>query len=155
MNVAPHVIEATSLSLIDEVLELEQACYEAASAYTRADYKYALDRAVAINLHVRGSDGTLAGFAGAFVHRGHRVGHVYTVNVHPRDRGKGLGRALMDGLESRMREFGMSRCALEVNVDNTSAIGLYESLGYSRVARLKDYYQTYANPDAFRYVKEF
>jgi ribosomal-protein-alanine N-acetyltransferase len=75
------------------------------------------------------------------------------VNVAPSQRGKGLGARLMAECESRLAKLGMTRVVLEVNVDNKSAIALYEKCGYRRERLLKDYYTQYANPDAYLYEK--
>lgn len=137
---------------LDVLLELENACYPPNQAYSREEYRYALARAKAVNLLWR-EGGAVTGFVGAFHHRQWRVGHVYTVNVHPKERGKGLGIRLMDACEERLRTLGMTRCVLEVNVENDAAIRLYEKAGYERLDRLKDYYTQYRVNDAFLYGK--
>jgi ribosomal protein S18 acetylase RimI-like enzyme len=150
---------------LDALVELERACYPPQQAYSREEYRYALTKAKAVNIvfadpRIRGTlvpthdVRTITGFVGAFHHRTHRLGHVYTVNVHPKERGRGLGRILMAACEERLRGLGMRRCALEVNVENEDAIRLYERAGYARVERLKDYYTQYRVNDAFLYVKD-
>lgn len=133
-------------------MELERACYPPNQAYSREEYRYALVRAKAVNL-VLEEGGAAVGFVGAFHHRAHRLGHVYTVNVHPKERGRGLGRVLMSACEDRLRALGMMRCALEVNVENEDAIRLYERCGYERRELLKDYYTQYRVNDAWLYLK--
>lgn len=135
------------------LLDLENACYPPNQAYSREEYRYALARAKALNLILE-ERGAVLGFVGAFHHRLHRLGHVYTVNVHPKERGRGLGRHLMSACEDRLRDLGMRRCMLEVNVENEDAIRLYERCGYTRVERLKDYYTQYRINDAWLYVKD-
>lgn len=146
----PRLVDARPADL-PALLELEEACYPPGQAYGREEYRYALEVANSVNLKLAGSP--LEAFGGAFLHDGRRTGNVYTVNVHPRARGRGLGRRLVEGLEARMVEAGMARSVLEVNVANEPAIRLYESLGYERVERLRNYYQNYAERDAFRYAK--
>lgn len=137
---------------LDALLALENACYPPRQAYMREEYRYALKDARAVNLAFE-EDGRIVGFAGAFHHRAWRVGHVYTVNVHPSQRGKGLGKRLMAALEKRLAELGMRKVVLEVNVDNAAAIALYEACGYAQLQRLKDYYTQYENNDAWLYEK--
>ena len=144
--------EAT-LADLDALLALEQACYPPNQAYARDEYRYALGRAKAVNLLWEDEKGNVTGFVGAFHHRTWRLGHVYTVNVHPSERGKGLGLRLMDEAEARLRAMGMKAVVLEVNVENDAAIRLYEKGGYKLVRRLEKYYTQYANPDAFLYQK--
>jgi [ribosomal protein S18]-alanine N-acetyltransferase len=137
---------------LDALLALENACYPPSQAYSREEYRYALVRARAVNL-VREENGAAIGFIGAFHHRQHRAGHIYTVNVHPSARGRGLGKLLMASCEERLAALGMTRCILEVNVENEDAIRLYERCGYTRVERLKDYYTQYRVNDAWLYLK--
>jgi ribosomal protein S18 acetylase RimI-like enzyme len=144
--------EATTADL-DALLALEQACYPPNQAYSREEYRYALGKAKAVNLLWEDEKGNVTGFVGAFHHRIWRLGHIYTVNVHPSERGRGLGLRLMDEAESRLRRLGMKAVVLEVNVENAAAIRLYEKGGYRLVRLLEKYYTQYANPDAFLYQK--
>lgn len=138
---------------LDALLALERACYPPNQAYSREEYRYALGRAKAVNVLWEDEKRNATGFVGAFHHRAWRLGHVYTVNVHPSERGKGLGLRLMDEAEARLRALGMKAVLLEVNVENEAAIRLYEKGGYKLVRRLERYYTQYANPDAFLYQK--
>lgn len=142
---------------LDALLDLERACYPPNQAYSRDEYRYALAVAKAVNLV--GEDGgtragaDVVGFVGAFHHARWRVGHVYTVNVHPSQRGRGIGMALMDACHEALRKLRMTRIVLEVNVENEAAMKLYERAGYSRTQLLKDYYTQYRVNDAWMYER--
>lgn len=60
-----------------------------------------------------------------------RVPFVYGLEVGSEKRGKGYGRAIMLAGEEECRRLGHHQLDLNVFGDNSTAIGLYESLGYT------------------------
>jgi [ribosomal protein S18]-alanine N-acetyltransferase len=138
---------------IAALLALEAVCYPPAEAFTREVYAHALGGARAVNLAAEEA-GAIVAFVGAFHHKRWRLGHVYTLNVDPQARRRGLASALMIECERRLAELGMRRVALEVNVENAAGIALYEKLGYVRVQLLEDYYSGYPNKDGWLYEKD-
>jgi len=81
--------------------------------------------------------GEIAGFHWTKVHgrdsHGHEpIGEVYVVGVAPAWRGTGLGRALVLAGLAHLRQAGLAQAMLFVDEANTAAIGLYESLGFTR-----------------------
>jgi ribosomal protein S18 acetylase RimI-like enzyme len=61
---------------------------------------------------------------------GHR-GHVNYLGVHPGRQRQGLGKALMQALEGRLKALGCPKLNLEVRVGNQAAADLYAYLGYT------------------------
>ena len=55
------------------------------------------------------------------------------VGVVPSERRRGTGRALMEAVQDEARRRGVDRVWLEVIVENTNAVALYEQLGYANV----------------------
>ncbi len=82
---------------------------------------------------------SIIGYAGVFA-PGAAEADVLTVGVVPNHRGKGVARQLMELLTNWAHNQGSTAMMLEVKVDNTEAIGLYESLGYSKLNTRKDYF---------------
>lgn len=81
----------------------------------------------------------LAGFHWTKVHGGSTGGHdhapigeVYVVGVDPGERGHGLGRALTLAGLHHLRALDLSQAMLYVDSANTTAIRLYEGLGFAR-----------------------
>lgn len=62
------------------------------------------------------------------------------VAVLPEARGRGLGRRLIEGAMHNARQRGARKMFLEVRDGNSSALGLYESLGFSIAGRRQNYY---------------
>ncbi|GAA4392957.1 ribosomal protein S18-alanine N-acetyltransferase [Ornithinibacter aureus] len=79
------------------------------------------------------------GYAG--LDRGGDVADVMTIAVAPSARGRGLGRRLLDELETRARAGRAASVMLEVRADNAAAIGLYDRAGYTVVSIRRRYYQ--------------
>jgi len=83
----------------------------------------------------------IIGYAGVFA-PGATAADILTVGVVPDQRGKGIAKALMALITDWAKAQGSTAMILEVKVDNTDAIGLYESLGYSKLNVRKDYFGT-------------
>ena len=82
---------------------------------------------------------SIIGYAGVFAPGGAEA-DVLTVGVVPSHRGRDIARHLMALITDWARNQGSTAMMLEVKVDNAEAIGLYESLGYSKLNIRKDYF---------------
>ena len=82
---------------------------------------------------------SIIGYAGVFA-PGAAEADILTVGVVPAHRGKGIAKALMALITNWAKAHGSTAMMLEVKSDNTDAIGLYESLGYSKLNVRKDYF---------------
>ncbi|MEI7779150.1 MAG: mycothiol synthase [Actinomycetes bacterium] len=60
------------------------------------------------------------------------LGEVYVVGVAPSEKGHGLGRALTIAGLNHLRDLQLPQAMLYVDASNTTAIRLYESLGFTR-----------------------
>jgi len=81
----------------------------------------------------------IIGYAGVFA-PGAVEADILTVGVVPEHRGKGIAKALMALITDWAKTQGSTAMMLEVKTDNLEAIGLYESLGYSKLNVRKDYF---------------
>lgn len=81
-------------------------------------------------IHV--SQGASAGFVAFYCNNEMtRESFITLILVSPESRGKKIGSALIDYVLNISKLRGFSRCSLEVNKANKSAISLYESKGFS------------------------
>jgi len=78
---------------------------------------------------------------------------VLTVAVLPEYARKGIATHFMGELEKWSQSKEASAMMLEVGVENSGAIALYEKLGYQTIATRKNYYGQ--GQDAFVMRKEF
>jgi putative acetyltransferase len=70
---------------------------------------------------------------GAYRPMGPDVAEIKRMYVDPAHRGRGLGRRILDDLESRARRDGYTVVRLETGILQPEALRLYESAGYHRV----------------------
>jgi ribosomal protein S18 acetylase RimI-like enzyme len=84
--------------------------------------------------------GGLCGYVVAASPRGAKCGWIWTLGVDTRYRGRGFGRRLMTKAIDELRSQGAEEIRLAVEPSNSVAIGLYKSLGFTRLYRHKDYF---------------
>lgn len=65
-----------------------------------------------------------------------REGAIQNLGVHPEFRDQGIGRALLAMALKGFRSVGCSHAQLEVTVQNTAAVRLYERMGFRHVETL-------------------
>jgi [ribosomal protein S18]-alanine N-acetyltransferase len=97
-------------------------------------------------------DGRLVGYAG-ITRLGRKPPYEYeihTIGVDPANQGAGIGRALLD----RILDIASGGVVfLEVRTDNAAAIGLYESVGFTKMGLRKRYYRV-SGADAYTMRRE-
>lgn len=67
-------------------------------------------------------------------------GHITNIALHPRYRGKGLSKRLMNALFCFSEENTLSSITLEVRESNTTAQNLYLKYGFKKIGKRKRYY---------------
>lgn len=66
--------------------------------------------------------------------------HLLNITVSPKLRRLGVGMRMMQAIEGIAAQQNMPRIILEVRPTNTSALNLYEDLGYEHIGTRKNYY---------------
>jgi ribosomal-protein-alanine acetyltransferase len=133
-------IETATTKLLDKLYEIEKLSFQK-EAFTKRQIAYLLTDYNAIAL-VAQVDNEVVGFAIGRIDVARRTlyGHIFTIEVLPSHRRKGIAEKLLKDLEALFKEKGAVESRLEVREDNTSAISLYQKLGYKRVGKLERYY---------------
>jgi [ribosomal protein S18]-alanine N-acetyltransferase len=135
---------------------IDQVCFEPQLAYSRPEMAFYMRRAGAFTLvaeakgaRIRPADnvssGTgdkdcspILGFIVAELQR--REGHIITIDVVAEARRSGVGSALLDAAEDRLRESGAETVTLETAVNNEAAIRFYRQKGYFVEKTVRGYY---------------
>ena len=86
------------------------------------------------------SNNQIIGYAAVMVPAPGIEADVLTVGVLPEHRKSGIGTAFMEQLENWASDKESNAMMLEVGVENSGAIALYESLGYIKISVRKNYY---------------
>jgi ribosomal-protein-alanine N-acetyltransferase len=126
---------------LDQLTEIENHCFSG-DGLTRARFRHWIEAGNGILLVAEDhAQSALAGYALAFTRRDSRFARLYSIAVHARYRGAGLGRKLLMAAENTAAKSGCRGLRLEVNVDNAPARQLYESMGYRHFRTISGYYE--------------
>ncbi|MDD3835093.1 MAG: ribosomal protein S18-alanine N-acetyltransferase [Sulfurimonas sp.] len=84
-------------------------------------------------------DGVIAGYILVLIKR--RDAKLYSIGVKNSFRGQGISQALLELASKHLKLLGFKKFVLEVRVDNTIAIALYEKNGFFIIKSLKAFYK--------------
>ncbi|HXP70942.1 MAG TPA: GNAT family N-acetyltransferase [Candidatus Dormibacteraeota bacterium] len=155
MPAAKPARQATKISLrpytpedLEALYEIDQACYAADVAYSRAELRAYLrfPNADCLMAVMRGK---LVGFC-LTAHRENR-GHIITIDVLEAYRRHKIGSRLLEAVESHLAKSGVREVILETATENHSAIAFWEKHGYRTRGIWKGYYP--GGRDAYAMIK--
>lgn len=142
-------IRSARLADLDALVSMENASFET-DKLSRRSFRHWLTTEHRALL-VAECEQQVVGYILIIYHPGTRLARIYSLAVSPVLRGQGIAKALMLAGEQAARDDGRLYLRLEVSVDNTVAIKLYETLGYQKFGVHRDYYEDHK--DALRYQK--
>jgi ribosomal protein S18 acetylase RimI-like enzyme len=125
-----------------DILEIEEASFlHAGERFERSRVAFLLKNP-RLRVWVADDSSRVVGWTAGFSwHRGVVPwGRVYALAVHPLARGQRVGQQLLGRMIDILRQEGGRRIFLEVAVDNSPAIKLYERFGFVACRRLENYY---------------
>ena len=143
------LIRPATLDDLDRLVRLEEHAFDR-DRFSRTQIRSLLTRAHGLTL-IAFLDDRLAGSAMVLWRRNNPVARLYSILTTPSFRGRGVGRRLLEAVEEASRKQGCTRMSLEVRIDNSEAIRLYETGGYQVARSVPDYYRD--GSDALRMVK--
>ncbi|MGF3055953.1 ribosomal protein S18-alanine N-acetyltransferase [Microbacterium sp. YY-01] len=124
---------------LDGIMVLEQRCF-IDDAWQR-DTMHAELASPHNHYIVDDIDGTICGYAGLRALAGARDSDIQTIALDPDMRGTGRGRAMLRHLLREAIQRGAHETFLDVRADNTPAISLYTSEGFTEIGRRPRYYR--------------
>jgi ribosomal protein S18 acetylase RimI-like enzyme len=133
---AQVTIEKASLRDLNALRHVEQVCFPK-DAWPLMDLIGVLTFPGVVRLKAVNSK-EMVGFIAGDIRRLEGVAWIATVAVLPAYRGQGIGSALLQACEEKIK---MRRIRLCVRMSNDTAIRLYERFGYERVGEWSRYYQ--------------
>lgn len=143
------LIRDAQLSDLDDLVILENASFDT-DKLTRRRFRHWLTTEHRALL-VAENNSNVIGYILIIYHPGTRLARIYSLAVAQPLRGWGIAKRLLLAGEQAALTEGRLYLRLEVSIDNTPAIKLYESLGYQKFGIYRDYYQDHK--DALRYQK--
>ncbi|MBN2583530.1 MAG: GNAT family N-acetyltransferase [Planctomycetes bacterium] len=126
---------------LDDLVALENRSFDAELAISRRQWKY-LMRSRTADVRVVHREGRVVASLVLLRFRVHKgvLSRIYSLAVDAECRHQGLGRAMVREAMEQLRHDGVRTAVLEVELTNVAAIRLYETLGFSTMRRLVDYY---------------
>jgi ribosomal-protein-alanine N-acetyltransferase len=133
-------LQDVSIRDLDVLVNIERQCF-VEEAFTKKQIKLLLTDYNSIGLVARQSD-EIVGFIIGVICGDDKTtnGHIFTIDVLPSHRRKGIGQMLMIEIERLFAAKGAIASSLEVREGNVAALSLYHKLGYQVLGRLENYY---------------
>jgi ribosomal-protein-alanine N-acetyltransferase len=125
-----------ALTDVDAVYASEAATLS--TPWSREDFVKEMTKNACARYLVAEKDGTVIGYAGAWMVLDEA--HITNIAVTAQERGKGYGKALTKALLQYAANLGVCYATLEVRRSNEKAKRLYQSLGFEYVGVRRRYY---------------
>ena len=139
-------IRKGEISDLSEVVKLEKEIFRD-EAYSETVVRNSFENPV-IRCFIIEDSGKIIGYAFAQHLPASLSADLHNIGIAEPYQGKGHAGRLLDSVIEWLRGEGAEELLLEVKVDNTSAISLYESRGFKTIATRVGYYQP-SNTDGF------
>lgn len=132
-----HWVRAMQESDLGAVMDIETGSYD--FPWTEGIFRDCLR--VGYYCRVLEFDGVVAAYG--IMSLGAGEGHVLNLCVNPEYRSQGLGRYILNHLLAYARSHRTRVAVLEVRCSNTTALALYEAMGFHKIGVRKGYYPAF------------
>lgn len=133
------LIRSATKEDLDSLLDLENICYKE-ETFQRKQLKYLLSKARSIVL-IAEIGGEIIGSIIILLRERISNARIYSLNVHPKHRRRGIAGSLMDNALDILEEKGYHNVTLEVGINNRIAQNLYRSKDFVVDKKLSNYYK--------------
>jgi ribosomal-protein-alanine N-acetyltransferase len=129
------IVRAAEHRDLPSIAEIESLCFPEDTAFPRRMFAYLLDYSIAL---VACERSRVVGFVMGYISG--RGGAIYTLDVHPFFRRRGVGSKLLQAIEAELGIKGARAVRLEAAIENPAAMGLYRKAGYREREIVRNYY---------------
>ncbi|MDD0854000.1 GNAT family N-acetyltransferase/peptidase C39 family protein [Halobacteriovorax sp. GB3] len=135
---------------LDELIRLEEMCFTGDRLSRKSFLSFIKNSKD--DLIVVESDNSILGYALTLYKKGSSLARLYSIAISPNHSGLGIGKQLLDFIETCARKRKAAYMRLEVASKNLAAQGLYQKMGYYLFNIKKGYYES--NDDALCFEKK-
>lgn len=121
---------------LPQIVQIERLCFPDETAFPPDMFAYLIRHSIA--LVACEQHGRILGFIMGYTSGS--GGAIYTLDVHPQHRRKGIGGMLMAAIEEELRDRDAKAIRLEAALDRPEALQLYHRAGYSERELIRNYY---------------
>ncbi|MGB5099102.1 MAG: N-acetyltransferase [Methanothrix sp.] len=130
------MIRCAQPSDLAQIVQIEELCFPEETAFPPNMFAYLIRYAV--SLVASDQEKKVLGFIMGYTSG--KAGAVYTLDVHPGYRRKGIGSKLLLSLEEKLAQLGAQAIRLEAALDKPGAVELYKKVGYQERELVRNYY---------------
>ena len=128
-------VRRAELGDLAQIVQIEELCFPEETAFPPGMFAYLIRHSVAL---VACDDGKVVGFVMGYASGS--GGAIYTLDVHPLFRRRGVGSRLILALEEMLRGQGARAIRLEAALEKPEALELYRKAGYRERELVRHYY---------------
>ena len=132
-------IRQATLDDLDTLVDIENRCFET-DRLNRRNFRYLLTKAKAAFL-VDELNHRITGYGVLLFQPGTALARLYSFAVLPEYQGAGIGKRLLEAMETEAINHGRIAVRLEIRQDNVQAMSLYRKFGYRELEALENYYE--------------